>query len=53
MYVVESKTHTCFQGDDMLHEIYYNIGVVEVCKEFYIQIAFTKFILKLQFNTKC
>ena len=42
-----------FQGDDMLHEIYYNIGVVEVCKAFYIQIAFTKFILKLQFNTKC
>ena len=42
MYVVE--THTCFQGDDMLHEIYYNIGVVEVCKEFYIQIEVTKFI---------
>ena len=24
-------TRCVFQGDDMLHEIYYNIGVVEVC----------------------
>ena len=43
MMMVTTFCTIIFQGDDMLHEIYYNIGVVEVRRCFSYGI---KFLLK-------